>query len=269
MAADHAHGGAGLAPADRPRLVVGGIAWIVSALGYFVAQGFVAAAWVHPSYSWSSNYISDLGNTACGLFAVPHGTKVLVCSPRHTTMNVAFILIGVLVIVGALLLRRLWPEGRLSRIATVLFVISGVGKVVVGLVPENTRIGLHLLGALNVPVIAVAMVLVSWAMLPVDRSLGIVGLVLAVTALVGTVLSTAGQFTHGLYLGLGVGGMERISDYPTSLWLLLLGVIAVASPTAVATSHHVVDLTDVATAAARAAGGQDAEARSGQASRPG
>jgi hypothetical membrane protein len=242
MAAEHARVGAVPAPGDRPRLVAGGIAWIASTLGYFVAQGFVAAAWVHPSYSWSSNYISDLGNTACGLFAVPHGTKVLVCSPRHTSMNAAFVLTGVLVIVGALLLRRLWPERRLSRIATWLFVISGMGKVVVGLVPENTRIGLHLLGALNVPVIAVAMVLVSWAMLPFDRSLAIVGLVLAAIALVGTVLSTAGQFTHGLYLGLGVGGMERISDYPTSLWLLLLGVIAVASPAAVTAPHHLVDV---------------------------
>ena len=91
------------------------------------------------------------------------------------------------------------------------------------------------------------MVLVSLAVMSHDRSLGIIGMVLAVIALVGTVLSTAGQFTHGLYLGMGVGGMERISDYPTNLWLLLLGFIAVASPAAVeGRDQTVVDLTDSA-----------------------
>ena len=53
-------------------------------------------------------------------------------------MNVAFVLVGVLVIVGAVLLRRMWPAGRRSRMATVLFVIGGAGKIIVGLVPENT-----------------------------------------------------------------------------------------------------------------------------------
>src|SRR5262249_991552 len=162
--------------------------------------GYVAAAWAHPAYSWSANYISDLGNTKCGLFAVPHANKILVCSPRHTSMNVAFVLVGVLVIVGALLLRRMWPARR-ARGATGLFVSGGMGKMIVGLVPENTRIGLHLLGALNIPIIAVAMLMVSYALLPIDRSLGIVGIVLAAIALIGTVLATAGEFTHGLYLG--------------------------------------------------------------------
>ncbi len=54
---------------------------------------------------------------------------------------------------------------------------------------------------------------------------------LAVIGLIGTILSSAGQFgSDSLYLGLGVGGMERVSDYPMSLWTLLMGCIVVASP---------------------------------------
>lgn len=206
---------------------------MASTVVYFAAQGFAAAGWVHPGYSWSTDYISDLGNTACGQFAVPHDTKVFVCSPRHLEMNAAFVVTGVLVVVGALLLRRMWPATRHARTATWLFVVAGAGKMVVGLVPENTRIGLHLLGALNVPVMCVGVILASLAIRPTSPTLATVGFVLATVGLVATVLSTAGEFGgHGLYLGLGVGGMERISDYPTSLWTLLMGVVAVAQPMA-------------------------------------
>ena len=85
MAARPAGGGAVATRPTRTALVVGGGAWILSTLLYFLAQGYVAAGWVHPTYSWSSNYISDLGNTTCGLFKVPHGNDVLVCSPRHAS----------------------------------------------------------------------------------------------------------------------------------------------------------------------------------------
>ncbi len=219
--------------AHRGKIVVGGVAWILSTVVFFIAQFVAAAAWHHPPYSWSGNYISDLGNTKCGLFAVPHGTKALVCSPRHTEMNVGFIVNGALFLLGAVLLRFAWPPVSHSRVAVVLFVIAGVGKIVVGLVPENTRIGLHLLGALNIPIVCVAVIFLSLALRPVSPGLAAVGLVLAVIGLVGTVLSSAGQFgSDSLYLGFGVGGMERVSDYPMSLWTLLMGCVVVASPRA-------------------------------------
>jgi hypothetical protein len=74
-------------PAPRLTVILGGAAWIVAALQYAVVQIVVAAAWHHPPYSWLSNYISDLGNTACGPFKVPHGTPAYVCSPLHSAMN--------------------------------------------------------------------------------------------------------------------------------------------------------------------------------------
>ena len=64
--------------AESPRLsaiFAGGLAWIAGTVVYFVAQPVVASAW-SPGYSWLHNYISDLGNTACGSFAVPHGTAM-------------------------------------------------------------------------------------------------------------------------------------------------------------------------------------------------
>jgi hypothetical protein len=51
--------------------------------------------------------------------------------------------------------------------------------------------------------------------------------VVAVAGLVGSVLSTGGQYAgSSLYLGLGVGGAERLASYPGSLWMLIIGIIA-------------------------------------------
>jgi hypothetical membrane protein len=208
-------------------LVLGGLAWLVGTLQYIVCQFVVAAAWPTP-YSLHNNFISDLGNTVCGPFAVPRGTPIQVCSPEHAVMNVSFVAIGVLTLVGAVLLRRFWPSGTLGTTGVVLLVVAGLGKIVVGLVPENTDIGLHLLGAFNIPVASVAILLLSIAIRRVSPALAVAGIVLAVLGLVGTVLSAVGQFSPALYLGLGVGGSERLAGYPGNLWMLIIGVLALA-----------------------------------------
>jgi len=61
------------------------------------------------------------------------------------------------------------------------------------------------------------------------RAASIIGVVVAVVGLAGTFLSTAGQYAgSSLYLGLGVGGAERLASYPGTLWMLIAGVIAMA-----------------------------------------
>jgi hypothetical membrane protein len=231
MAAGQSRAAAGL-------LRAGGTLWILATLQYAVIQVVVAAAWHHPPYSWLSNYISDLGNTACGKFTVPHGTPAYVCSPLHATMNASFIATGILTIAGAVLLRRLWPQGRLATAALVLWVITGLGKIAVGLVPENTNISLHLLAAFNIPVGCAAILLLSWSVRATSRAVSIAGIILGAVGLAGTALSTAGQFGgSALYLGLGAGGMERVADYPGSLWVLMIGILAVATATARG-EHH-------------------------------
>ena len=215
--------------AGRAAVVGGGACWAVGVVQYAAVQLVAAAAWTTP-YSLKNNYISDLGNTACGMFHVPHGTPYYVCSPDHGLMNASFAVAGVLTIAGALLLRRIWPAGHLARWALGLWILSGIGKIIVGLVPEDTHIGLHLLGALNVPLGSVAILLLSLAIRRTSRALSTIGIVVAVVGLAGSVLSTAGEFAGSpLYLGLGVGGAERLASYPGSLWMLGIGVVAMFS----------------------------------------
>ena len=133
----------------------------------------------------------------------------------HSLMNVSFIITGVLTIAGAIALQRMWPHWRLTSVALVLWVITGLGKVAVGLVPENTNINLHLLAAFNIPVGCVAILLLSLSIRHINHAVSVTGIVLAVIGLAGTVLSTSAEFAGpSLYLGLGAGGMERVADYP-------------------------------------------------------
>lgn len=214
---------------SRAAVVAGGGCWAVGVIQYAVAQIVAAAAWTRP-YSLKNNYISDLGNTACGMFHVPHGTPYYVCSPDHGAMNASFVIFGVLTIAGAVLLRRIWPAGHLAHWVLGLWVLSGLGKIIVGLVPENTHIGLHLLGALNVPLGSVAILLLSLAIRRTSHAVSVIGIVVAVVGLAGSVLSTGGEFSgSSAYLGLGVGGAERLASYPGTLWMLMIGVIAMVS----------------------------------------
>jgi hypothetical membrane protein len=214
----------------RPAFVAGAACWIVGVVQYFAAQFVVAAAWKTP-YSVIHNFISDLGNTQCGMFAVPHGTPAYVCSPLHGLMNASFCLTGVLTLAGVVLLWHAWPPRRIVTVGLVLLVIAGVGKILVGLAPENGNIGLHLLGAFNIPLSGVAILLLSIALWSTVRWLAVSGLVLAVLGLVGSFLSIAGEYGgSALYLGLGVGGTERLAGYPGNLWTVLVGVAIFVVP---------------------------------------
>jgi Protein of unknown function (DUF998) len=112
---------------------------VLATTQYAIAQLVAASAW-NPPYSWSNNYISDLGNTTCAMFAVPHAGATYVCSPLHPVMNSSFIIAGILTITGAALLNRLWPARQLTTIALVLWILAGLGKIVVGAVPGEHQV---------------------------------------------------------------------------------------------------------------------------------
>jgi hypothetical membrane protein len=203
---------------------VGGLAWILAVVGYLAAQVIAAAAW-DPPYSWSRNYISDLGNTVCGQFAAPHGTASYVCSPKHELMNQTFIVIGILALLGALLLTTYWPKSKRRTVGIWLLVFVGIAKAIVGIAPENENINLHTLGALNLPLMGIAILLLALA--SPRGGMRAFGLLIAFVVIVSSALLIAGQVKGPeLYLGLGVGGMERLASYPSNLWMLAVGLIA-------------------------------------------
>ena len=197
-----------------------GAVWLVGSLQFVLAMIVVQLAWTgHPGYSLSNNYISDLGNTGCGHW--PNANSPDLCSPGHDVFNGSVIVLGLLVILGALLVRAGLPDRRSSQGGRFLIAIAGLGAVGVGIFPENVALTVHeivsadafLVGSLALIVLAVAMLQdARWdGLRAYSLFSGVLGLIATVLFLVGT------------DLGLGPGGMERLIVAPLLLWLIVGG----------------------------------------------
>ena len=204
---------------DTARTIwLGAVVWML-AIQFFIAQLIVQSAWTTP-FSLTTNYISDLGNTTCGLYPVV--SSMYVCSPWHDWMNASFILLGVIILVGAALIHRAFPSGRTRTAGLTLLALAGPGPILVGLFPENVNITPHTIGAaahfvsgnLGIVVLGIAI-----AATRRQTPLAVYSIILGIVGLLATAL-----FVSGHYLGTGLGGMERIAAYPLPLWLIMVGV---------------------------------------------
>lgn len=139
-----------------------------------------------------------------------------VCSPLHTMMNASVTVAGILTVAGVGFLSVLWPSGRLARSGLVLVALMGLGKVIVGLVPESGNLLVHTLGALGIPCGAIGILLLGLAprrQAPREAS---ISLILGALALVGFVLFL-------VMPQLGIGALERVASYASMVWLGVLG----------------------------------------------
>lgn len=190
-----------------------GPAFWIATIHYFVVQIIAAAYWTTP-FSLKDNVISDLGNTACGMYAGRY-----VCSPLHQWMNASFIILGLLMVLGSILIYYGFRKHLGTVITFQLMGWAGIGAVMVGLFAENTVPALHFVGALF------ALLLGNLAILLFGFVLGLHGWFRVYTIATGIVTLTAlGLYFLQIYLGLGPGGMERLAAYPQTLWLIVFGV---------------------------------------------
>lgn len=194
--------------------LLGPIVWILT-VQYFVAQVIAAAAWVHPPYRWSYNFISDLGATLCGRY----GTRTI-CSPDHALMNASFVLLGITMAVGSLLIHQEFRETKASRVGFSLMALGGIGTIIVGLFPENVLLPAHLFGAfLALCVGNIALIVLARTIWERSKTWYRYTLITGIVSLLAIILLVA----H-IYLHIGPGGMERMASYPQALWLILFGV---------------------------------------------
>lgn len=186
--------------------------WMLS-IQYFTTQLMTALVWANP-YSIRLNTISDLGNTACGIYNMQ-----TVCSPLHNYMNASFILLGLFIVAGSLLIHQEFRETRGSAAGFFCMALAGVGTLVVGLFPENTISALHIAGATLPFVFGNVAMLILGTTLPVPKLLKIYTVTSGFVGLAGLVLLLSKH-----YLGLGDGGMERVTAYPQTIWLIAFGL---------------------------------------------
>ena len=199
-----------------PRL---GPIFYAAGVQYFVVQLLVALRW-SPPYSISRNTISDLGNTVCGSW---NGRYV--CSPLHDLMNVSFIVLGVTMIAGSVLVFREFAQGRAAAAGFAGMAAAGLGTVMVGLFPENSVPALHGVGA------ALPFVLGNSALFVLAFALAMPVPLRAYAFFSGSVaILGLAAFASGHYLGLGEGGMERVVAYPQTIFLVVIGCYLIAMP---------------------------------------
>ena len=171
--------------------------------------GMQIAEYVYPGYSVSHNYISDLG--------AHNLTSALL-------FNITLFLFGAAVIIAFYMMKK---DG-LDPMFCNLLMLAGVGAIIVSIFNEKTISAIHYTGAFMAFCLAAIAGIRSYRIIFKGNVQGKISMVLGIVGLAAAVcmLTTSGV---GDYLGLGVGGMERMLYYPAALFALMLSIFLLNS----------------------------------------
>jgi len=187
-----------------PKERVAGALFFVAVTQFIL--GLTIAEALHPGYSVSANYVSDLG-----------------IGPFSVVFNSSVFLLGLLLLVGTYFLRHI-SELKTVKILLFLMALSAIG---VGIFNKEFTIAHGAVSSLaflfaGLSAIASAKVLKSPFSL-ISILLGV--MTIGALALYSIGMTTSGSLTSNIeydstfYLGLGPGGMERMIVYPALMWL--------------------------------------------------
>lgn len=191
---------------------IGPTAWIAS-LQYFVVQFLTARAWT-TQFNFFVNPISDLGNTVCGQYFDRY-----VCSPLHVLMNLSFLLLGITMMIGSVLIYQEFKETNYSAVGFGFMALSAFGTMLIGLFPENTISAIHFAGAL------LPFLLGNLGMIILSQVLELPAWLRNFTLFLGLLgLAALPILAFHTRLDLSIGGIERIVAYPQTIWLIVFGV---------------------------------------------
>lgn len=205
------HGSEKIQKFGRHHPRVGPLLWVAS-IQFFITQLVVALFWP-THYSLSLHTISDLGNSVCGMYGDRY-----VCSPLFSWMNASFMVLGLTMMAGSTLLYYQFPKKLGNSVGFSLMALAGIGTVLVGLFPENTVSVLHSFGAF------LPFFFGNIALIILGISLDLTARFRFYTIFSGIIsLSAFMLLLTGNYLGLGVGGMERFTAHPQTIWLIIFG----------------------------------------------
>ena len=203
-----------------PEIRVGAVMWVAGTVQYLIVLLVAQAAWRTP-YSWTVNPLSDLGAVHCQRTGSGYPLRRYVGSPLHGVVNTSVIVLGVLLVGGVLLTASCWGGGVVSCAARILLIIGAAGSVMVGLVPEDVNLSLHVLGAVAGLVVGSCGFLLTGLIRrssPLGR-LRPVTLPLGILAVTAAVLLFTGGIPAGYF-----GFVERLAVFPLRCWMVIAGI---------------------------------------------
>jgi hypothetical membrane protein len=152
---------------------------------------------LYSGYNVGQQYISDLGNwSLAGNYAA--------------IFNVSIILAGALGIASAYFIQRAFK----NRLFTSLLMISAFCNILIGVFAEDISMPMHGISALISLVVGLGAGFMTYKF--VKSPLSYAPLILGGVIIVAVILQGSGN-----YLGLGLGGIERLEIYPSLLWGLV------------------------------------------------
>ncbi|MFE9255010.1 hypothetical protein [Streptomyces sp. NPDC006879] len=197
------------------RQATGGLLW-VSLLQIFIVDVvvFIHATTVRPT----DEIISALGETQCGRLGAFH-----VCSPWHESADIAWVIGGLSLAVGALCNLAVFTPGFLRNLAFGALTISGLALVSTGLNPYNVRPSPHLFSAGTCFFMGSAgVVLLGLLFLQANRPhWGWAGVSCGAIGITGTTLTALKPIPdlQGLF--------ERVGAWPSVVWVMATGAFIV------------------------------------------
>jgi len=151
-------------------------------------------------YSVARNVISDLG-----------------VGPTALLFNTSVFLFGVLFLLAGYMIFLAFRD----RILLALFFLTGIGDLGVGLFPETMLLP-HSISAFFIFVFGGLVAIKAYK---VEKPpLNYLSILIGMFS-----LATLFFFSMGIYLGLGIGGMERMIVYPTLIWTVAFGGYLIGS----------------------------------------
>lgn len=194
--------------------------FLLATIVYFLSEAIAAMAWNNPHYSYSYNYISDLGIPIITVF---DGRSIN--SPLHAVMNVGLISYAVLSMLAfcGISKVKIIPD-KWRNMGIILALLHGIGVVMVGVFPGYDWWGItfHGIGAAlaifggNLAIISLGLHLQfnrrKW-FANLSLWLGIIGIT-------------------GLFVCIGIhqdfkGLFERISIYSILLWEIIFAIVLI------------------------------------------
>ena len=194
---------------------IGSVILLIAGILYLLFEAIAALAWQDPGYSYTYNYISDLG--------IPIVTEYMghhINSPLYYFMNLAFISNGLLFATGIFLITSSLQKNKIAL--RILAMIYSVGVCVVGFFPGynwwgEVYHGFGALAAIGIGNIAIMCIGVAIGRTIKSIFLSIISVVSCVVGISAFVIFMGSERSQI------IGLWERIAVYTVIIWQPILG----------------------------------------------